>query len=218
VPPYQEVQASKESALIALTGIFSASLIAANLLGSRLVMIGPISVSMGIFVFPFTFLTADIVTELYGKETAMRVVRTGILLQVYVVLFVLLGFAFPTSPHRDTGAAYRAMFGLTPRMVLASIVAYSISQWADVRIFSSLRKKTGNWLILRANLAAWSSQFLDTLIFSSIFLGGVLPFHDWVRSMLFAYVTKITVATFDSPFVRIGVKFFAGSRPKGVPA
>lgn len=205
-------QAPKETALIALTGIFSASLIAANLLGSRLIMIGPISVSMGFFVFPFTFLTADVVTELYGKPTAMRVVRTGILLQVYVVLFVLLGFAFPTSPHRDTEAAYRAMFGLTPRMVLASIIAYSFSQWADVRIFSELRKRTGNWLIFRANLAAWSSQFIDTVIFSSIFLGGVLPFHDWIRSMLFAYTVKITVATLDSPFVRLGVAVFGGKR------
>lgn len=205
-------QVPKESALIALTGVFSASLIAANLLGSRLVMLGPVSLSMGFFVFPFTFLTADIVTELYGKETALRVVKTGILLQIYVVLFVLLGFALPTSPFRDTESAYHSMFGLTPRMVLASIVAYSFSQWADVKIFSALRKKTGNWLILRANLAAWSSQLLDTILFSAIFLGGVLPFSAWIKSMLFAYFTKITIATFDSPFVRLGVKFFSRRR------
>lgn len=203
---------SRESALITLTGIFTASLIAANLLGSRLVLIGGINVSIGIFVFPFTFLTADIITELFGKSVAMRAVKTGIFLQIYVLLFVWIGLVLPTSPFRDTELAYQTMFGLTPRMVIASITAYSVSQWLDVKVFSLLRDRfSGRFLIFRANLSAWISQLIDTLIFTAIFLGGVLPFHEWIKSFAIAYFAKVIVGTFDSPVVQWGVRYFGSA-------
>src|SRR4051794_6811939 len=101
----------KERALIVLSGIFTASLIASNLLGSRLLGIFNVTVSLGLFVFPFTYLSADIITELFGKETALKVVRCGIVLQVYVLLFVILGGLLPGSIHRNSDEAYRIMFG-----------------------------------------------------------------------------------------------------------
>ena len=94
-------------------------------------------------------------------------------------------------------------------MVLASITAYSVSQWLDVKVFSLLRERLeGRFLIFRANLSAWISQLIDTLIFSGIFLGGVLPFHEWLKSFAVAYLAKVVVGTFDSPVVKLGVKIF----------
>jgi len=200
---------AKENALIILTGIFTASLVAANLLGSRLIEVFGVTVSIGLFVFPFTFLTADIMTELFGKRSALRVVRTGIVLQIYVLLFVMLGAILPGSAHRATDDSYRSFFALTPRMVVASIVAYSVSQVLDVKIFARLRDRNASGsILLRTNIAAWTSQFVDSLLFMSIFLGGVLPLNAWVKSFAVAYLAKVVVTTFHSPFVKIGTAFF----------
>ena len=196
-------------ALVILTGIFTASLIASNLLGSRLLNIFDVTVSLGIFVFPFTYLSADIITELYGKKTALKVVRAGILLQIYVLFFIYLGTLFPSSPHRNTDEAYQMMFSLTPRMVIASITAYSVSQVLDIRLFSYLRESSRmKSVVLRANIAAYLSQLIDTLLFIGIFLGGTLPFSALMKTFCVSYVAKVIVTTFDSPFVKLGVSFF----------
>jgi uncharacterized integral membrane protein (TIGR00697 family) len=202
----------KERALIVLSGIFTASLIASNLLGSRLLGIFNVTVSLGLFVFPFTYLSADIITELFGKETALKVVRCGIVLQVYVLLFVILGGLLPGSIHRNSDEAYRIMFGLTPRMVFASLLAYTVSQILDVKVFSYLKESSGvKSVVLRANAAAYLSQLVDTVIFMGIFLGGVLPFPELLKTGAVSYVTKLLVTTFHSPLVKLGI-FLLGAR------
>jgi uncharacterized integral membrane protein (TIGR00697 family) len=193
--------------LTVLVSVFTASLVTANLLGSKLVVLFGVTLSLGIFVFPFTFLTADIITEVYGKSKAQEVVKVGILIQIFVLFFVYLGGVLPESSMRPLNGAYDKMFGLAPRMVFASIVAYSVSQFLDVFIFARLKKLFSNrWLLIRTNLSAWLSQLADTLIFSGIFMGGVLGFHEWLKAFAVAYLAKMTVATFDSPLVNLGVK------------
>lgn len=190
----------------ALVSLFTASLVCSNLLGSKLIDLFGVTVSIGIFIFPFTFIAADILTEIYGKKAARDAVVSGIVIQIYVLLFVYLGSLFPSSPVRPLGTAYETMFGLAPRMVLASIVAYSFSQTLDVKIFAALKKRyDGRFLLFRTNISGWTAQFVDTAIFKGIFLGGILGFSDWWKSFLVAYLSKMIVATFDSPFVNLGV-------------
>jgi uncharacterized integral membrane protein (TIGR00697 family) len=91
-------------------------------------------------------------------------------------------------------------------MIFASIVAYSISQLLDVRVFSALKIRTqGRWLALRTNAASWSSQLVDTALFTTLFLGGILSPAQLAKTFATAYLTKIFVMTLDSPFVYIGV-------------
>jgi uncharacterized integral membrane protein (TIGR00697 family) len=189
-----------------LTSLFTASLVSANLLGSKLVDVFGVTVSLGIFVFPFTFIAADIVTEVYGKPAAQNMVKAGIAIQVYVLAFVFLGSFLPDSHTRSVGDAYRVMFGLAPRMVVASITAYSFSQFFEIWIFARLKQRfLGTRLLLRTNLATWTAQLFDTAIFMGIFLGGVLSIEAWMKSFVAAYFSKMIVATFDSPFVNLGV-------------
>lgn len=201
--------------LILLSALFTSSLVCANLLGSMLVVIFGVTVSVGIFVFPITFIVIDIITEVYGKKTAVETVKVGLVIQIYVLGFVYFAGLFTPSPIRDLSEAYKQMFSLTPRMVLASIVAYGFSQFLDVSVFAKLKDKfSGRFLLLRTNLTSWFIQFIDTAIFMSIFLGGVLPFEVLWKSFLTAYITKMIVATCDSPFVNLGVKYLRKSESK----
>ncbi len=200
--------------IIVLAALFTASLVTANLLGSKLVTLFDITVSVGLFIFPFTFLVADIAAEVYGKPAARTMVLTGIAVQIYVLFFVWMGGQLPAAPRRDLTQAYEEMFSLTPRMVLASVVAYTFSMLLDVRIFVQLRERLGRrWLWARTNAATLVSQAVDTAIFMTIFLGGVLSPWDLFKASLVSYATKLLVAALDTPFVYLGVSMLSRFDP-----
>ncbi len=203
---------------ILFTAIFIASLVTSTLLGSKLLLIGGVTISAGLFIFPFTFVANEIVTEVYGTKTARFLVSCGIVIQLYVLFFVWLGGAIPASPARDLTEPYRQMFSLAPRMVIASIVAYLCSQFLDIEVFHRIRKLThGRFLWLRANLASYISQALDTTVFTLIFLYGIVPLSDLFLTGLTSYVVKVIVCTLDTPLVYLGVKVAKKLDQKNAP-
>ena len=199
----------KNKSLVILSSIFIASLVTANLIGSKLFILFGVTVSAGIIVLPVTFLVTDIMSEIFGKKITQQVVITGIIIQVYVLIVVYLGGLFPADPRRDLTEAYNQMFSLTPRMVLASIVAYSVSQNLDVLVFHYLKEKFGGAkLWLRNNLSTMLSQAVDSFIFLGIFLGGILSLEDWIKTYISLYLLKVLFAALDTPLCYLGVQYF----------
>lgn len=199
---------SKTSGEAAITSFFIASLLTATFIGSKLTEIAGLTVSVGLFVFPFTFIACEIAAEVYGREFTQSLIRVGIVIQLYVLLLVALGGLLPVSNARDIGDAYEKMFSLAPRMILASILAYTVSQFLDLGIFLRIKEATqGKHLWLRANVASYASQAVDTAIFTGVFLGGVLPFRSLLAAGSVAYFVKILVGTIDTPIVYLGVKW-----------
>jgi len=208
-PPVTE---SHIKSLLILSGLFVASLITANLIGSKLVLIGGFTLSAGILVIPVSFLVCDLISEMFGARIASFVVLVGLAVQLYALFFVELGALLPAAPRRDLTEAYNAMYSLTPRMVLASITAYTVSQLVDVRIFHFIKKKTGvRHLWLRKNVSTLAGQALDTCLFIIIFLGGVIPTHELLMAMIPPFVLKTLVAWTDTPFVYLGLKLLRHS-------
>jgi len=200
-------------ALTLLAGVFSGSLVTANLIGSKLVMVGGFTVSAGILVFPLTFLVCDIVSELFGPKTATNMVWTGLFVQVIALVIVEIGGLLPPSPRRDLSEAYAAMYSLTPRMVLASITAYTISQLIDVRLFHAIRRRTeGRHFWLRKNVSTLVGQAIDTVVFMTIFLAGVLPAPELMKAMVPPFLLKTLLATLDTPLMYAAMKWVGKSK------
>ncbi len=184
---------------------FISSLLTATFIGSKLTDVFGVTVSVGLFVFPFTFVAMEIATEVYGKTFARGLIRSGIWVQLYVLALIGIGRWLPDSEFRGVGDAFSKVFGLAPRMILASITAYTVAQLLDVTVFLRIRQATrGRHLWLRANAASYLSQAIDTAVFMVIFLGGVLPWGELLPTALAAYLVKIAVGTFDTPLVYLG--------------
>ncbi len=191
--------------ILLLSGLFIASLVTANMIGSKLVLVCGVTVSLGAFIIPMTFVLTDLLTELYGKKMASLVVLIGVFVQLYVLLLVWLGRLIPSIETRNLDLAYEQMFSLTPRMILASIVAYTISQLLDVQIFLWLKNKTeGKHLWLRNNVSSIISLFLDSFIFIFLFLYGILPIQELVKTSLSISFIKLLLTVCDTPFVYLG--------------
>ncbi|WP_143522855.1 queuosine precursor transporter, partial [Pseudomonas sp. 2822-15] len=82
----------------------------------------------GIITYPLTFLITDSISEVYGKATAKRVVIYGLLTNVMMLGFFYLAISLPPAGYWGMQEEFAAILGAVPRMVAASLIAYSISQ------------------------------------------------------------------------------------------
>ncbi len=202
---------NKEKKTSLLQGLFIAALIAANLLGTKIAKLWFIEFSVGIFAFPITFLITDVIEEVHGKEKTKQLVTTGLISLIFVLLLTSLSVSLPFAERSLVQEEYTQIFGISLRIFVASITAFSISQFHDVWAFNFWKEKThGRFLWLRNNLSTITSQFLDTTIFMFIAFYGISP--KFTVSYIFAliipyWILKIVVALFDTPFVYLGVSW-----------
>ena len=193
-----------------LSGIFLASLVIANSLVFKffdvaLPFVGVVTLSVGVIPYPVTFLCTDLISELYGKKRADAVVVTGLLVSAYLLLVLQIGRSAPVSHLQDAAAVqghYEAVFGQTARAVFASMAAYLLAQFLDVRLYHFWRRLTnGKHLWLRNNGSTMLSQLVDTVAVVTILFYGV-----WTREQIAAviasgYAYKLLVALLDTPLM-----------------
>ena len=167
---------------------------------------------MGIFLFPLTFLVTDIVAEIYGPR-ATRAIVSGTLIVLVVVLGVtaLATVIPPASRFAEQNESYVSVFRSSLRIMAASIVAFTLSQYHDVWAFDFWRRRTqGRFLWLRNNASTVVSQLIDTVIFMLIaFWGSSERFTlAFVMGSMVPpyYVIKVLAAFLDTPLVYLGVR------------
>lgn len=187
--------------LVVLATLFTTCLLVANILAVKLISIGGWTVPAGVIAYPLTFLFTDVITELYGRRTASKVIWLGFGANLLMVILVFGGKLLPPAPLWEGQPAYESILGMVPRIVLASMVAYLISQHHDVFAFHFWRKKTkARFLWLRNNASTMVSQALDTGIFITIAFWGTVPTGVLTNMLLTQYLIKLGIAALDTPF------------------
>ena len=188
--------------LVVLATLFTTCLIVANIIAVKLISIGGWVVPAGIIAYPLTFLLTDVIAELYGRKIASRVVWAGFGANILMVILIFGGRLLPPAEAIWEGQpAYESILGTVPRIVLASMIAYLISQHYDVFAFHFWRQKTkGRFLWLRNNASTMVSQALDTGLFITIAFWGTVPTAVVTEMLLTQYVMKLIIAACDTPF------------------
>jgi uncharacterized integral membrane protein (TIGR00697 family) len=204
-----------------LAALFITSLVVSNLIFQKFFYWYPFSgtifgsrlfeLSVGILPYPITFLITDLISEIYGKKAANRVVTAGIFASFFSMGILLLANAAPAMESSPIdNATFTKVVSLSPLAVLASMIAYLLAQFVDIRIYHFWKKIThGKMLWLRNNFSTFTSQFLDT--FSVVFLlsiFGVLPWELFFGLVLSGFVFKIIIAILDTPLLYLFVGIF----------
>jgi uncharacterized integral membrane protein (TIGR00697 family) len=193
--------------LVVLATLFATCLLVANILAVKLVSIGGWVVPAGVIAYPLTFLFTDVITELYGRRIASRVVWLGFGANILMVILVFGGKLLPPAPFWEDQPAYESILGMIPRIVLASMIAYLISQHHDVFAFHFWREKTkGKFLWLRNNASTMVSQALDTGLFITIAFWGTVTTGVLVNMLITQYLIKLGIAALDTPFCYLLVR------------
>ena len=123
-----------------LTSLFIGGLIIADVLASKIIMIGSLTVSAGVLAYSITFTCTDILGEVFGKEKTRKVVMAGFITKVLVLVLMQISILWPAAVFWKDQAAYETVLNAGSRIVIASIFAYLTSQFTDVWIFSKIKR------------------------------------------------------------------------------
>src|SRR5688500_5806877 len=181
-----ESRAGIQRSLFVFTVLYGGMVCIAGVLGAKQVTLPfGLAVEAGIFPFLLLVVLSSAVAELHGRGTANRLVRFGFIPLVTAIALIWLVIQLPTDPsmYEPAKEAFPIILGQSWRLMGAGIVAYGVSQFLNVYIFSRLRGDTaeargGIWLAGRAAIASAISQIVDTLIFITISFYGVREIGD----------------------------------------
>ena len=195
--------------LLFLAVFYGGMVCIAGVLGNKQVALGPLAVEAGIFAFLLLVVTSSSVAELHGRSTANRLVLFGFIPLLVSLALSIIVLAVPASPQMDPQrlSAFETVMGGTPRIWLGGILAYGISTFLNVTIFSRLKASEGSGLLwLRAAIASVLSQIVDTLIFITVAFYGVFPIGELVLGQMIAKVvlSALLVPPFVYAFVALG--------------
>lgn len=198
-----------------LTGLFITSLVVSNLIFQKFFYWSPFGevslfssslfeLSVGILPYPLTFLITDLISEIYGKKMANKVVVVGIIASVFSLLIVYTASSVSAtdwSPVSDE--LFSKVFGNTIVAVFSSMMAYLLAQFVDIQIYHFWKRLTkGRHLWLRNNFSTFSSQLIDTtsVVLLLCFFGEI----EWERFaglVLSGFLFKALIALLDTPIL-----------------
>ena len=197
----------KDQLFIILSGVFVASLVTCNLIANKFVTVDlgfkVFIVSAGILPYPLTFLVTDLISELYGQKKANLVVFSGLIASFFVLIFLWLGGMFNAIPDSVVDdVTYNSVFRNAWRLIAASMVAYLVAQFIDVRIFHFWKRLTnGKHLWLRNNASTIASQLVDTTLVICILFIGVWSSSQIFSAIIDGWLFKMLMAFIDTPII-----------------
>ncbi len=168
-----------------------------------------VSTTAGNVLYAATFLVTDILSEKYGKKSAANAVKYSFSVMLLWLLGTQIILWFTPNAADFVGESLGVVFGLVPRITIASLVGFICSQSIDVFLYHFIWEKTGNskrMLWLRNNGSTLISQAIDTVIFVGIAFWGVYPAEVFFSILWTTYVFKAFVALADTPFIYLARK------------
>ena len=185
-----------------------------NTIGSKIINLAGVRVSVGIFFMPVLFVATDIVGEVYGEKEVKTFVNICLAMLVIMVAMTRLCIAIAPNKNWPYQNEYSIIFGSSLRMTCASIVSFAVSQKLDVVLFAFIRRLTGEkHLWIRNNVATIICQFIDTVLFEFIAFWHLTPTYTF--SFLFTLIIpywlfKVLFALLDTPICYLGVRWLKG--------
>ncbi|MGC9364511.1 MAG: queuosine precursor transporter [Fidelibacterota bacterium] len=183
-------------------------IVLANIFVTKQFRLFGLSATGGNITYGAIFLVTDLLCEHYGKEAGRRAVIIGFFAALFYLVtsqFILL---MQPAEYDTVHDGMQSIFSFAPRIVLASMIAYLISQFHDIWAYHAIRKLTRNRLLwLRNNASTWTSQLIDSVTFSLIAFVGVFPLKIVGQIILSTYLLKIIVAAIDTPFLYLSYRF-----------
>jgi uncharacterized integral membrane protein (TIGR00697 family) len=184
--------------LLIIAVLFVTCFITANVISVKMISLGPFIVFAGVFIFPFSYIFGDVLTEVYGYRTARRVIWLGFACNLIFVIFVWVGQILPSPSGWELQEAYESILGYTPRLLAASVCGYLAGEFANSYILAKMKLFTrGRWLWSRTIGSTIIGEGLDTIVFTVLALIGT-PFF-MPRVMLSQWLVKVLVEIAATP-------------------
>lgn len=202
-------QSRKDTVYVILAGIFITNAVVAELIGGKLIYVGPYLMSVGILPWPIVFVTTDLINEYFGEKGVKKLslITACLIAYCFVLLFIALQIPAVKGEGLVTDSQFYAVFGQSMWIIVGSITAFMISQLIDVTIFHFFKRKTGNKMIwLRSTGSTIISQLFDSFIVLGIafWMTGKITTDQYITSAFTGYFIKLVIAILLTPLIYLG--------------
>ena len=188
--------------------IFVSCLITANITAVKLVNIFGLVLPAAIIIFPISYIFGDVLTEVYGYRQARRVIWLGFFCNLITVVAIWIGGVLPSASFWDGQAAYERILGYTPRLLVASFIAYLVGEFANSFVMAKMKIATnGRWLWTRTIGSTLVGEGLDSLIFITIAFWGMVPTIQLVPTIVTQWLVKSAYEAAVTPLTYWAVNF-----------
>lgn len=155
--------------------IFNVSLIAANLLETKVINLFGLHITGGLLIFPISYIINDCISEVWGFKKARLIIWTGFIMNFFVVMMGLLAVWLPEAEEWEGGSHFNFVFGLAPRIALASFIAFLVGSFLNAYVMSKMKVASGGKNF--SARAIWSTvigETGDSFIFFPIAFAGTM--------------------------------------------
>ncbi|HOV54454.1 MAG TPA: queuosine precursor transporter [Fervidobacterium sp.] len=191
----------KEGAYVALTTL----IIASNLGVAKLFNLFGMEVTAANMSMGMAFVIYSIITEVYGQSEGRKAVWIGFFAQFAFLSLGLIYTGYMPSQN-DLAQNYLSQaFSLTPRIALGSWIAFLVSGYVAVWVYSMLKGKTKIWM--RNNASTKIGQIVDNMIFVTIAFAGLVDWTTYFQIFLTTTLMEIALDYVDTWVVYVGIKF-----------
>ncbi|WP_217931920.1 queuosine precursor transporter [Bacteroides caecimuris] len=175
----------KVSVPFMLLGIlFNVCLIAANLLETKVIQIGSLTVTAGLLVFPISYIINDCIAEVWGFKKARLIIWSGFAMNFFVVALGLIAVAIPAAPFWEGEEHFDFVFGMAPRIVAASLMAFLVGSFLNAYVMSKMKVASqGRNFSARAIWSTVVGETADSLIFFPVAFGGIIAWKELLIMM-----------------------------------
>ena len=192
--------------------VFCVSLIVSNLMEMKVIDCGWLTLTGGLLIFPISYIVNDCITEIWGYKNAKRIIWTGFIANFFAVALTGLATLLPSPAEWEGGEHFNYIFGLAPRMVIASMMAFLAGSFLNAKVMSKMKMsamnhETQHWswhFSVRAIVSTIAGESLDSVIFFPLAFWGLMPVGELVKVMLIQVILKTMYEVLVLP-VTIGI-------------
>jgi uncharacterized integral membrane protein (TIGR00697 family) len=193
---------------VLVTAVFITCLITANVTAVKLVGVFRLVLPAGVIIFPISYIFGDVLTEVYGYRQARRVIWLGFFCNLIAVVAIWVGQVLPPASFWDGQAAYERILGYTPRLLVASFLAYLVGEFANSFVLAKMKIATnGRWLWTRTIGSTLVGQGLDSLVFITLAFVGTIPLAALASAIVTQWLAKSVYEAAATPLTYRVVNF-----------
>lgn len=159
--------------------LFNVCLVASNLLETKVIQLGSITATAGLIVFPISYIINDCIAEIWGFKKARLIIWSGFASNFLVIAFGQLAVRLPAAPFWEGEAGFNFVFGMAPRIAIASLMAFLVGSFLNAYVMSRMKIASGgHHFSARAILSTLAGESADSLIFFPIAFLGLVPLNE----------------------------------------
>jgi len=152
----------------------------------------PLVFDGGVFLFPLAYILGDVLTEVYGLKASRRAILTAFGLAALASLTILAVQVMPPASGWENQAAFEAVLGFVPRIVLASLAGFLAGQLLNAWVMDVMhRRNSGRLLRVRLIASTLVGELADTVLFCTIAFAGIITGIDFVMYIFLGYIVKV---------------------------